>query len=119
MARRKREALEVAAFLRQQQAEKANVALRLKAEDTVIAQQYIVEVKDAIQRENEMQNQRLQNAKSLQVEQRRQARLKDEERNLKSGMSPRERAYNRDMFETMAGSPRSTTLSNTGRRLFG
>jgi|TARA_B110000208_G_C11543051_1_gene348734 hypothetical protein len=119
MARRKQENLNVASFLKVQQQEKARQAILLKEQDKLYAMEYTRSIQDAIQMEETMQIKRKQEAKRLQQEQLRQAQMKEEERNLKSGMTPRERRYNRDMFEDMANSPRSTTLSNTGRRLFG
>ena len=110
-------------FLKRQEAEKKNRANITKQEDQKSAQILISQVQDAIKQEEQVQMNRKEKARYLASEQRRQASMKDEARCLQSGMSPRERAYNRDMFETLAsrnnGSGGSSTLSDTGRRLFG
>ena len=117
--RRKQEALQVQDFLRVQKADKDFKEQIVKQEDAVAAEKDLIVMQDAIKMEQDMQEQRRVRARKLATEQRRQAKWKDEELNLKSGMSPRERAFNRDMFESLSGNPRSNTLSNTGRRLFG
>ena len=62
---------------------------------------------------------RQEKARLLAREQRMQAQRKDKQRALRDGMSPRERAYNRDMFDSLASRNNGSALSNTGRRLFG
>ena len=117
--RRKQRDLETAQFLKKQAADKIQRENNLKYEDIRQQKQLLLQVQDAIKEEETIQMNRKEKARLLAREQRMQAQRKDKQRALKDGMSPRERAYNRDMFDSLASRNNGSALSNTGRRLFG
>ena len=116
---RKQRELENQAFLRKQMADKLVVAQQNKEADKAIAKRLLDDVQDSIKAEEDAHARRQAERRQIAMEQMAQARRKDDERNMRAGMSSMEKRYNRNLFDALGSNrPIQSTFTDTARRVF-